>query len=105
MCSVIVYGIKHNPSTTVMKLRNLCYRYLLKSMGNSNIVDGVTIMHPEKVSIGDRVSILQNVYILGEVTIGNYVGIGANCSLIGEAHNTADISVPWKKQGMIGQPS
>ena len=104
VCSVIIHGIKYIPFTTVMKLRNLCYRYVLKSMGDSRITDGVTIVHPGKVSIGDRVSIHQHVYILGEVTIGNYVGIAAKCSIIGETHNNSDISVPYKLQGIVEQP-
>ena len=79
-----------------MKLRNYCYRYVLKSMGgNSNIIDGVTIVNPRKVSIGDNVSIHPYTYLLGKITIGNYVGIASKCSIIAETHNT-DISKPYK---------
>jgi acetyltransferase-like isoleucine patch superfamily enzyme len=71
---------------------------------NSNIIDGVTIVNPKKVSIGDKVSIHPYTYILGEVTIGNYVGIASKCSIIAETHNTADISIPYKMQGIEDQP-
>ena len=64
-----------------MNLRNFCYRYVLKSMGDSSICDGVTIVNPKKVSIGDNVSIHPYTYILGEVTIGDYVGIASKCSI------------------------
>ena len=73
-------------------------------MGNSNIIDSVTIVNPTKVSIGDNVSIHPYTYILGEVTIGNYVGIASKSSIIAETHNTADISIPYKLQGMEDQP-
>lgn len=76
-----------------MNLRNICYRYVLKSMGNSNITDCVTIVNPIKVSIGYRVSIHQYTYILGEVTIGNYVAISEKCSFIEQSHNSYDVSI------------
>ncbi len=97
--------IKYVPYNSIMKLRNFCYRYVLKSMGgNSNINDGVTIVNPKKVSIGDRVSIHPYTYIAGEVTIGDYVGIASKCSILAETHNTADISIPYKLQGIEDQP-
>ena len=87
-----------------MKLRNFCYSYALKSMGDSNITDGVTIVHPEKVSIGNRVSIHPYTYLLGEITIGNYVAIATRCSFIAESHNFAEVTTPIKLQGIEDQP-
>lgn len=104
VCSMIILGIKYIPFTPVMRLRNLCYRSVLKSMGNSNITDGVTIVHPKKVSIGDRVSIHPHTYILGEVTIGNYVAIATKCSIVAESHNFSDVSTYIKSQGIEDQP-
>ena len=104
ICWGIILFIKYVPYESILKLRNFCYRYVLKSMGNSNIIDGVTIVNPSKVSIGDNVSIHPYTYILGEVTIGNYVGIASKCSIIAETHNTADISIPYKLQGIEEQP-
>ena len=98
VCSIIILGIKYIPFTPVMKLRNLCYRYVLKSMGNSNITDGVTIANPKRVSIGDHVSIHTHTNILGEVTIGNYVAIATKCSIVAESHNFSDVSTPIKSQ-------
>ena len=73
-------------------------------MGTSNITDGVTIVNPTKVSIGDNVSIHPYTYLLGKITIGNYVGIASKCSIIAETHNIADISIPYKLQGIEDQP-
>ena len=92
--STIVLLIKYVPFISIMHIRNHCYRYILKSMGKSNITDAVTIVNPTKVSIGNRVSIHPYTYILGEVTIGNDVGIASKCSIIAETHNNSDISIP-----------
>ena len=105
ICWGIILFIKYVPYSSIMKLRNICYRYVLKSMGgNSNIIDGVTIVNPTKVSIGNNVSIHPYTYILGKVTIGNYVGIASKCSIIAETHNSTDISIPYKLQGIEDQP-
>jgi len=104
VCSIVILAIKYIPFTPAMKLRNLCYRYVLKEMGNSNITDGVTIVHPGKVSIGDRVSIHPHTYLRGEITIGNYVAIAAKCSFVAESHNFADVTTPIKLQGIEDQP-
>lgn len=104
VCWIIILLIKYIPFTPIMKLRNFCYRYVLKNMGNSNITDGVTIVHPKKVSIGDRVSIHPYTYLLGEITIGNYVAIATGCSFVAESHNFADVTTPIKLQGIEDQP-
>ena len=104
VCWIIILLIKYIPFDSIMKLRNGCYRFVFKSMGDSNITDGVTIVNPKKVSIGDRVSIHTGTFILGEVSIGNYVGIAAKCSILAETHNNSDVSVPYKLQGIVDQP-
>lgn len=104
VCRIIILLIKYIPFAPVMKLRNLCYRYVLKNMGNSNIADGVTIVDPSKVSIGDCVSIHPNAYILGEVTIGDFVAIATKCSIVAESHIFNDVSTTIKSQGIEDQP-
>ncbi len=69
-----------------------------------NICEAVTIDYPRKVSLGKRVSIHPYTYISGEVTIGDYVGIATKCSILAVTHNTADISIPFKLQGIEDQP-
>jgi len=73
---------------------------------NCNISDGVTIFTPWNVSIGDRVSINVSCYIGGEgdITIGNFVAIAHNCSIISETHIFTDTTIPIKEQGTMGQP-
>jgi len=52
----------------------------LKHCGK-NVIIGKTvrIRHPEKISIGDNVIIDDFTYISGDVTIGDYVHVGAGC--------------------------
>ena len=54
----------------------------LKSCGK-NVIIGKTvrIRNPELVEIGDNVIIDDFTYISGHISIGNYVHIGASCSL------------------------
>lgn len=54
----------------------------LKSCG-ANVIIGKTvrIRNPELVEIGDNVIIDDFTYISGNLSIGNYVHIGANCTL------------------------
>lgn len=90
-----------------MKLRNSCYRIVLRKMGrNVNICDAVTIIDPSKVSIGDRVSIHEYTYIAGggEITIGNCVAIANNCTIVSESHNFFERNIPIKDQGVTAQP-
>jgi acetyltransferase-like isoleucine patch superfamily enzyme len=99
-CCIIILLIKYISFVSIMKLRIFCYRYALKSMGDSYITDGVTIVHPGKVSIGDRVSIHPYTYLRREITIGNYVSIATRCSFIAESHNFADVTTPINLQGI-----
>lgn len=102
--SIIVQLIKYLPFKTTMKLRNYCYQHLMRSIGSCNISDGVTILHPNKLRLGERVSIHPYTYIVGEVDIGNNVGIAAKCSIIAQTHNYSDTSIPFKFQGTVEQP-
>lgn len=103
----ILGAVKYLPFNVIMKVRNGCYRAVLKKMGkNTNICDAVTIVNPSRVSIGERCSIHEYSYIAGEgeIAIGNYVAIANNCTIISESHNFADRNVPIKMQGLSAQP-
>lgn len=107
MILFILGAIKYLPFYSIMKLRNICYRAILKKMGKgSNISDAVTIANPSNVSIGNRCSIHEYSYFAGEgeISIGNFVAIANNCTIISESHNFTDRNVPIKLQGLSPQP-
>jgi acetyltransferase-like isoleucine patch superfamily enzyme len=104
LCLAIVLFIKYLPFNLMIKIRTFCYGYLMKSMGICNICDGVTIINPSSMQIGDRVSIHPYTYIVGEVVIGDNVGIAAKCSIIAQSHNYSDPLIPFKEQGIVNQP-
>lgn len=94
-----VYGLGH--------LRAFFWRLFLKSIGkNVYILDRVTIMSPQNVSIGHDVVINNDVKIGGQngATIGNYVLIGYNVNLVSENHAFDDTSRPIKNTGYYGGP-
>ena len=105
--SIIIDCIKYIPFNSAMKLRNFCYRFALKEMGeNCNICDGVTIVRPENISLGDRVSIHEYCVIggIGEINIGNNVAVAHSCSIISETHNFSETDILIKNQGITAQP-
>ena len=104
LCLIIIQIIKYFPFTSTMILRNYCYSHIMRRIGSCNISDGVTILHPKIMEIGERVSIHPHTYIVGEVVIGNNVGIAAKCSIIAQTHNYSDTSIPFKLQGTVEQP-
>ena len=55
---LIIKYCPYIPFLNVVHLRSWCYRFVLKSMGrNTYILDGVTIIAPEKLKEGDSVLI------------------------------------------------
>jgi len=103
----IVLLVKYLPFNGAMRLRNAAYTALLKKAGKGfNICDAVTIVSPEKLALGDRVSIHEYSYFGGggEITIGNYVAIANNCSLIPSSHNFESRDRYIKEQGGVDQP-
>ena len=89
----ILGTIKYLPFHPIMKIRNICYRAILKKMGkDSNISDAVTIVNTSSVSIGQLSSIHEYSYFAGEgeIVIGDYVAIANNCTIISESHNFDD---------------
>jgi len=104
LCLYILLFVKYLPFSSIIKVRSFCYGYLMKSMGSCNVGDSVTIVHPYNMNVGERVSIHPYTYIVGEVNIGDNVGIAAHCSLIAQTHNYSVTSIPYKMQGVEGQP-
>ncbi|NQT30414.1 MAG: acyltransferase [Candidatus Saganbacteria bacterium] len=102
----IAGAVKYNPSLFALNIRNKCYRILLKQAGKGfNIADGVTIKSPERVSIGDRVSIHEYSYLEGggDIIIGNYVAMANNCTIVPSSHNFSRRDVFMKEQGYSEQ--
>ncbi len=73
---------------------------------NCNICDGVTIIKPENLSLGSRVSIHPYSYIeaTGEIFIDDFVAIASHCVIVSENHETSDKSKLIKLQGVIPKP-
>jgi len=104
---IIIGVIKNVPFVWAMKIRNVCFKNVLKNMGkNCNICDAVTFYCPENISLGDRVSIHQNSYIggTGEINIGSCVAIANGATIISENHNFSETNKFIKDQGVTKMP-
>ena len=88
---------------------SMAWRYvLLKRLGMIHLADGyvivqpnVVIFTPEKLTIGERVTINENSYLecKGGVVIGNDVMVGHDVSILSNTHNFNEIGVPMNLQG------
>ena len=99
--------IKYMPFPCCLKIRNYCYRKILRNLGkHSQICDAVTILNPSSVSIGDYVSIHEYTTIggAGSVSIGHNVAIASHCHIASDTHNFSDGNRPIKKQGITPKP-
>ena len=71
-------------------LRYGLYKNLLKCIGDDVLFgQGIIIKEPEKVSVGNHVSIQENCYIsgYGGVSIGNHVSIGNGTKIVSSEHD------------------
>jgi len=87
--------------------RSILYKILLKSVGkDTTIAEGVKIQFPERVRIGKNCSINQNSFLdgNGEITIGNWVRIGAGSYILTVSHNYEQPDLIMKKQGLMKKP-
>ncbi len=86
----------------------IAIRYaLIKSIAfkcgdNVLINQGCFILNPDKLSIGNNVSIQPMSYIdaAGEIVIGDDVSIAHGVTILSSTHNYFDIELPIKEQGM-----
>lgn len=69
-----------------------------------NVDIGRKISFSSHFSLGDRSSIGDNAYILGNVSIGNDVMTAANCAFIASNHNTNRTDIPMNRQGGCDAP-
>ena len=98
---------KNLPFNTIFKIRTFAYKFILKKIGiNCTICENVTIRSPDKLIIGNRVSIHPNTLIqaAGDITIGDNCGIANNCSIQSADHDHALTNVPQKDQKINYKP-
>lgn len=91
----------------IAKIRALFWKFFLKKIGKDvDIMSGVKIMSPQKVSIGNDVLINEGCKIGGQrgISIGNFVLLAYNVNLVSENHEYRNYLLPIKTQGYYGGP-
>ncbi len=99
----IILIIRYSPFNISIKLRYILYKSLMKGIGEKcNILESVVISHPDKVSLGKRVSIHQFCYLdgQGEIEIGNDVAIANHVKILTSDHVFKNNDVSIKDQGI-----
>ena len=99
----IILIIRYSPFNISIKLRYILYKSLMKGIGEKcNILESVVISHPDKVSLGKRVSIHQFCYLdgQGEIEIGNDVAIANHVKILTSDHVFKNNDVAIKDQGI-----
>ncbi|MFC1524196.1 acyltransferase [Thermodesulfobacteriota bacterium] len=87
--------------------RTLLYKILLKKMGKSvTIRDGVKIMFPDQVSIGNYSGINDSCFLdgTGGITLGEYVRLAPRVEIMTSNHRYDDPNTPIKLQGLDLKP-
>ena len=80
------------------KLRAFCGKLMLKSCGKNVNIEKCAFFSP-KVSLGDYSGIGVDAKIYGACTIGNYVMMGENCTIITRNHKFDRTDIPMMEQG------
>ena len=95
-------------SSFAIFIRYICVKNVCKACGkNTAIFSGVYILNPEKLAIGDNVSIHPMSYIDagGGIFIGNDVSIAHSTTIMSEEHNFSDLNINIKDQGCKSIPT
>lgn len=88
-------------------LRMFFYPPMFKKIGRKvTIFENVIFDSPQNIVIGDYSHIGHYCYISGwgGITIGSWVRIGKGACLITSEHNSDDVNIPMKKQGITLKP-
>jgi acetyltransferase-like isoleucine patch superfamily enzyme len=89
-----------------LRARHYFYKRRLLKAGRFSSMSGLKIFAPERVSIGEGVSINIGVIIAASdgqgITVGDNVLIGPYCILRAADHRYEDPSTPIKEQGHVG---
>jgi len=89
------------------RLRARFWGLFTKAMGeNVHLLAGVKLHSPHNISIGHNVSINYGTSLGGtdDLTLGNYVLIGPNCTLLTANHQYDDWKIPVIHQGITKAP-
>lgn len=90
-----------------MMIRRRAYSRILKSFGKgSYIKDGAVVEFPEKIEIGDDVSVNQFCVLhgMGGIKIGNGVRIAYGAKIFSFSHRFGDPKTPIHRQGYDTSP-
>jgi maltose O-acetyltransferase len=107
---MLVQAIRSMANFVILRQANLranFYGLFIKKMGKSvQLMHGVRILDPQRVSIGDNTYVNHNsdIYGQGGVTIGKYVLIGQNCNIMSVNHAFSDYQKPIALQGIVTGP-
>lgn len=102
-----LYGLfKYLPSPIGDILRYLIVKIFIKHIGKVRIYEAVTFWYPERIKIGERVTLNEWVYLngYGGLTIGDGVRIGERTSIITSDHSFNRKDIPIYQQEIIGSP-
>ena len=89
ICRLTINLMRNHDGAWFYPIRMKLYRHLLERIGHSCYMKGgVIVSFPEKIKIGDRVSINQNCFIngYGGISIGNDVSIGNDTKILSSEH-------------------
>ncbi|MBN1878861.1 acyltransferase [bacterium] len=103
----VVFLFRWCPGGYGIVARYVLYKLLLKHQGrNVTIRDGVKIMYPERVSIGDNSGVNDSCFLegTGGITIGRFVRLAPRVEIMTSNHNFSDPDVPIKLQGLTAKP-
>jgi len=99
----IVFIFRWMPGGWGILCRYALYKVLLKKQGSKvTIRDGVKIMYPERVSIGDNSGVNDGCFLegTGGITIGQYVRLAPRVEIMTSNHVFDNPDIPIKLQGL-----
>ncbi len=105
---ILKYVYPRRISGNLGKLLRYCIMSrLCSSIGKNVPIDSdVYIYHPDKLKMGDNVSVHSFCYFdaTGEIRIGSDVSIAHGVTIMSSTHNYEDLSIPIKDQGITSMP-
>ena len=103
----IVFVFRWIPGGWGIIARYGLYKLLFKKLGKRCIImEGVKILFPENMEVGDNCSINEHCYFhaRGGIKLGNWVRLGPNIGFFTWNHGHSDPEKPIKQQGFILKP-
>ncbi|MBN2331322.1 MAG: acyltransferase [Candidatus Aenigmarchaeota archaeon] len=103
----MVFLVRYVPGGWGIFLRYFVYSSLLKGCGKGSTVgEGVKILFPRRVSIGDYTSLQDYCFLdaRGGISIGSWVRTGPRAMFLTSSHRFDSPGKPIKKQGLVIKP-